>query len=166
MYVCMYVYPCCMYVKLQLPTLTIRTHLPTFLPTYLPTYRYADVVVHRLLAASIGVAPLPEALMDKGNLHDLAENMNRRHKAAQVMMMMMMMDVDGRQETLISSLHTDSSFVYIRTYLPTYLPTVGRAGIHGLPYRALLPGEPDYRGSVCTEAAGGEDHRPCTALWH
>lgn len=27
--------------------------------------RYADVVVHRLLAASIGVAPLPEGLMDK-----------------------------------------------------------------------------------------------------
>jgi exosome complex exonuclease DIS3/RRP44 len=45
---------------------------------------YADIVVHRLLAASIGVAPLPEALLDKGGMHDLAENMNRRHKAAQV----------------------------------------------------------------------------------
>lgn len=42
------------------------------------------MVVHRLLAAAIGVAPLPEVLMSKGKLHDLADNMNRRHKAAQV----------------------------------------------------------------------------------
>lgn len=42
------------------------------------------MVVHRLLAAAIGVAPLPEALMSKGKQHELADNMNRRHKAAQV----------------------------------------------------------------------------------
>ena len=56
----------------QTPTLNVTKH------------SYADVVVHRLLAAAIGVAPLPEALMSKGKLHDLADNMNRRHKAAQV----------------------------------------------------------------------------------
>jgi exosome complex exonuclease DIS3/RRP44 len=55
---------------------------PTTPPQH--AHRYADVVVHRLLAAAIGVAPLPEALMSKGKLHDLADNMNRRHKAAQV----------------------------------------------------------------------------------
>ena len=62
--------------------LSHRTNHP---PTHPPTHplRYADVVVHRLLAAAIGVAPLPDSLMDKGNLHDLSENMNRRHKAAQ-----------------------------------------------------------------------------------
>lgn len=32
--------------------------------------RYADVVVHRLLAAAIGIAPLPEALRDQDDLHD------------------------------------------------------------------------------------------------
>ena len=45
---------------------------------------YADVCVHRLLAAAIGVAPLPVHLSSKSYLHDLAANMNRRHRSAQL----------------------------------------------------------------------------------
>jgi len=45
--------------------------------------RYADVCVHRLLAAAIGVAPLPAHLSSKSYLHDLCANMNRRSRSAQ-----------------------------------------------------------------------------------
>jgi exosome complex exonuclease DIS3/RRP44 len=54
-----------------------------FLLTFSPS-RYADVCVHRLLAAAINVAPLPAHLSSKSYLHDLCANMNRRHRAAQL----------------------------------------------------------------------------------
>lgn len=45
--------------------------------------RYADVMVHRLLAASLKLEDLPDASKDRDALRALAENLNLRHRNAQ-----------------------------------------------------------------------------------
>ncbi|CAA6655841.1 unnamed protein product [Spirodela intermedia] len=49
-----------------------------------PIRRYADVIVHRLLAAALGISKLPPVFLDRNQLTSVSDNLNYRHRNAQM----------------------------------------------------------------------------------
>lgn len=48
-----------------------------------PIRRYADVLVHRVLMAALGLSPLPDSMRDRQLMHGVVGNLNTRHRNAQ-----------------------------------------------------------------------------------
>ena len=49
-----------------------------------PIRRYADVVVHRVLMAALGLRPLPDSMRDRPRVAGVVDNLNLRHRNAQL----------------------------------------------------------------------------------
>jgi exosome complex exonuclease DIS3/RRP44 len=49
-----------------------------------PIRRYADVIVHRVLMATLGLVQLPDVLRDTDIMHGVVDNLNARHRNAQL----------------------------------------------------------------------------------
>eukprot|EP00887_Chlorella_sp_A99_P004969 scaffold4.g4969.t1 len=53
-------------------------------PYFNKLIRYADVVVHRVLMAALGLRPLPDAMRDREGVRGMVDNLNVRHRNAQM----------------------------------------------------------------------------------
>lgn len=106
---------------------------------------YADVCVHRLLAAALNIAPLPPHLSSKSYLHDLCSNMNRRKTGAQMagrasvqLHTLIFFAGDGAKEEDAYVLDVETAAASV----PSFTVMVPRYGIEGrvqLPVRASDP---------------------------
>ncbi|KAL5370002.1 putative mitotic control protein dis3 [Cryptosporidium parvum] len=87
-----------------------------------PIRRYADIIVHRLLSASIGLEPLCELIFDKDYMFKLSNTLNKNKRNAQMagrdstrLFIYLFCKQNGNQETegIIIQVRNDSLLIFV-----------------------------------------------------
>ncbi|KAI9018441.1 hypothetical protein DFJ74DRAFT_699635 [Hyaloraphidium curvatum] len=105
-----------------------------------PIRRYADVVVHRLLHASIdNGAYVPASLIDKGRIDELCANLNLRHRMAQKASRS---SVELYTQLYFRGKRFEEDGYVIRVMKTGFVVLVPRFGIEGIVHVSRAAGEP------------------------